>query len=400
MEKKDLDFILKVLQEIPADPIDVDWYAVMGYLELNRVTVSFYNSAVRLGIELPPRVKRKCVNMLAYQKARNTVMSEWAERISAELCKQGVQHAFLKGSILANYKFQMFDPKLQAIKYYPMTAEHGRLYSDGERTSNDIDILINQKNITKLHQILTALGFEQGYWDFNKNCFCALSRAEILSRRMNRGETAPYILQLDNNFLNFIEIDINFSLDHLPGGNDCSGGDAVENFLSDVKKYDEKLYGLEETKFFVHLLLHQYKESTVYSMVRRGKDTELYKYLDIYLFLRKGLVHFGNLVKIARGLNLEAECFCVIHTAMEIFDKLKYDKAFIFLMMAAPQDFKRKLEVADPENEGKRYYWLKPLRERMTTLNGSQFLYDCPTCPRPTPEAIINASREGGDGND
>ena len=370
MTKQDLDFILKVLQDESANSGDADWYSVMGYLELNRVSGPFYNNAVKLGIELPPQVKRKCANTLAYQKARNAAMSEWAERIGAGLCKQGIKHAFLKGAILSKYKIHRLDMTGQLNPMWkPHTALYEeRLYTDGERTSNDIDILIDQKDISKLSAILSALGFGQGYWDFNLNCFCALSRAEIVSRRMNRGETAPYILKLENGIIDFIEVDINFSLDHLPGG------DSVAYFLSDAQKYGGKLYGLEGTKFFLHLLLHQYKESTVYSMVRRGKDTELYKYLDIYLYIKKGLPDYERLEKLITDLDLETECFYVLHNAVEIFYNLRNDIQLVNFLKRAPRDFKYTGEVSDPENKGKRYCWTKPLRERMTTLNGAPFL--------------------------
>lgn len=71
-------------------------------------------------------------------------------------------------------------------------------YGDGERISNDIDILIEQEDISSVSTLLKSMGFTQGYYDFLENNIVPLSRAEVLSRRMNRGETAPFILKTEN----------------------------------------------------------------------------------------------------------------------------------------------------------------------------------------------------------
>ena len=83
-------------------------------------------------------------------------------------------------------------------------------YPKGYRTSNDIDLLVNPKSISKIEKILLSEGFKQG--NVRNGSFIAASRSEILSSKMLRGETVPFIKQVDLPFMKYLEIDINFSM--------------------------------------------------------------------------------------------------------------------------------------------------------------------------------------------
>ena len=139
---------------------------------------------------------------------------------------------------------------------------------------------------------------------------------------MNRGETAPYLLMTEDPLLPFVEVDVNFSLHNLPGDKD------VDGFLENTKIING-VRTLEQNKFFLHLLAHQYKEISLYDMWRRNKNQSLYKFLDIYLFLKNGLVSYGELYGYCQKENIRQICCSTIADVVSIFESLKEKRALV-----------------------------------------------------------------------
>jgi hypothetical protein len=363
MKKSDLNFVLNVLQEKKSAkvPPQTDWYNVLGFLELHRISGPFYHAAKKLNITLPQQVLRKLKSVIYVQAQRNQKLHMYASKLSDGLREREIKHAFLKGSILNN-AYLYYDGLVSPHAYLREGNEYGikaKIYEPGDRISNDIDILIAPESITQTDKVLKELGFTQGYWDFYKDNIVPLSRHEIISRRMNRGETAPYLQKSETAVLPFIEIDVNFSLDYLPTGNE----DLSSVMLDSIRHHSNGLHSMSILFFFIHLLLHQYKEMTVLSMVKRNKDTELYKYLDIYKIVKAGLIEWQRFLATIRKYGIETECLSVLKNTTEIFDTLKID------LPDGAQSF-----VIDPENNNKKYGWTKPIRERLLYFNSARFL--------------------------
>lgn len=93
-------------------------------------------------------------------------------------------------------------------------------YPDGYRTSNDVNLLVMPKDVTTIGNLLSASGFKQG--NVRNGEFIPATRQEIIASKMMRGETVPYIKEVDLHFMKFFELDINFSLDYKNGNGDVS----------------------------------------------------------------------------------------------------------------------------------------------------------------------------------
>ena len=210
MRESDFKYILSVLQGEDTKSKPTDWYSILGFLEFHRVAVYFYNRALELGIALPEQIAKKLYESYDEQKMICQKKSKYIELISSALEKSHVNYAFLKGSVLQDRNFQQLSNEYFSSRRYP---QHYKIYKQGERNSNDIDILVSQKNLFKIGEVLRGLGFQQGRYDYKSGKFIAFSRQEILTRRMNRGETAPYVLVTGDPLLPFVEVDLNFSLD-------------------------------------------------------------------------------------------------------------------------------------------------------------------------------------------
>ena len=377
--KSELRYIMNVLQEKPSMPDkEFDWYYILGFLELNKIGGYFFNKTKQFHQLLPQSVERKLSQTLKMQSARNAFMREYIQDICNELRCKKIRYAFLKGSVLSNTNFRFSEKSFNCMALSKYSLQTYKLqsdepfYKDGERISNDIDLLVEQKDISTLSEILKGIGFVQGYYNFREGKIVPLSRAEILSRRMNRGETAPFILKTENTIVPFIEVDINFSLDYLPN----SHGEMLHSILKDSISYAGKIKdgirSLQADDFFLHLVMHQYKESILYSMVQRNKDSELYKLLDMYLFIKKGYIELSNLYNKIRKYDLDKPVYSVMKEVSEVFnDFLFSDYEYMF----RTDNYKNADEVIDPPT-GKKYIWGNSLAERLEHFGKEQFLHE------------------------
>lgn len=371
----ELNFVLDVLQDKPSIPEkSLDWYWILGFLELNKIGGHFFNKTKELDIKIPQSAERKLSQILKMQSERNRFMRKYIQDISDELRYEKIWFAFLKGSVLSNTNFRFSEKSFSCMalsedmeqKYRRQAGEP--FYGEGERVSNDIDLLVEQKDISAISEVLKNMGFVQGYYDFRESKIVPLPRAEILSRRMNRGETAPFVVATDHPLVSFIEVDINFSLDYLPNSHE----DMLHAILKDSLCYAGNISGgirsLCADDFFLHLIMHQYKESVLYSMVQRSKDTELYKLLDIYLFIKKGYIELSGLYNKVKKYGLEQPVYSVMCSISELFSDFHFSD---YVSMFRPKDGAD--EVIDPPT-GRKFVWEKPLSERINFFDKERFL--------------------------
>ena len=170
------------------------------------------------------------------------------------LDRSNIPYAFLKGAYLCAW------------------------YPRGYRTSNDIDILVSPRDVGKMTSLLKGLGFEQGY--IKNGEFIAASREQIIRARMTRGETVPFIKEVNMPYMRFLEVDLNFSLDYKNGS-----AEDIEKMLGSARTVEIgacKVHTLDSIDFILHLCAHLYKEATTLFWVETKRDMTFYKYCDIY----------------------------------------------------------------------------------------------------------------------
>lgn len=124
---------------------------------------------------------------------------------------------------------------------------------------------------------------------------------------MMRGETVPYIKEVDLPQMQFLEVDINFSLDYKSGDTNL-----LEEMLQNTVVEDAagvRVRTLRQDDFFVHLCAHLYKEATTLPWVDMMRDMTLYKYCDIYMLLNSATKEcVDSLFDRAKELGMEKVC--------------------------------------------------------------------------------------------
>lgn len=190
-------------------------------------------------------------------------------------------------------------------------------YPDGYRTSNDVDLLVLPKDVTTVGNRLSYVGFKQGY--IRNGEFVPATRQEIIESKMMRGETVPFIKEVNLPFLRYFEVDINFSLDYKNGNSDT-----LEEMLSNFCfKHEKEIYipTLSGPDFFIHLCAHLYKEATTLPWIEMHRDMTLYKYCDIYMLLSERTdYHIQKIFERARTLDMSKVCAYAILETIDLFD--------------------------------------------------------------------------------
>ena len=221
-------------------------------------------------------------------------------------------------------------------------------YPDGYRTSNDVDLLVLPKDVTSIGHLLSSAGFMQG--NIRNGEFVSATRQEIIESKMMRGETVPYIKEVNLPFMKFFEVDINFSLDYKNGT-----GDTLSDMLSNVCIKNEKelsIPTLDNADFFIHLCAHLYKEATTLPWIEMHRDMTLYKYCDIYMLLSE-MTEAEIQKNFARATELGMEKVCE-YTVLETMGLFDMDNPFAYgianvvleddpdfcLIVASPKDKK------------------------------------------------------------
>lgn len=310
---------------------ELDYPYILGHLLFHRVGgVAFY---VLKQCDLLAKVNREFRNVLqtiyrdACQKADSYVKS--MEDLAEILKEFNSPYAVLKGALLVS------------------------IYERGLRTSNDFDILLQAKNITELSNLLKENGFVQGH--IRSGEFKAASRSEIIMSRMNRGETVPFIKEINLPSMKYCEIDLNFSLDFQAKQYEAVLSKMLSNTKPNIKLANENLQTLDLADFLIHLCAHLYKEATVINWVKMGRDISLYKYIDIYLFIHMYMdnAYAERLAQRIKAYGLEKECYYAFYYTKELLnvDNMNLDK---LLTQIKPTNTVFMKQIIDPAN-GKIY---------------------------------------------
>lgn len=361
MQTTDLKRVIAILCGKSCDCSNLDWYAVLGFLQLNRISGRFYQIACKQGLQVPARVTAQLQRTAEYQAERNRKTVFWLKKISCALERKKIPYAVLKGNVLLHADIRAKKP----------FGEVRPMYAVEERASNDIDLLVLPQDVGKTESVLSECGFVQGYFDATTDNVRPVSRREILECRMNRGETVPFQRILKCEQLRHVEVDINYSLDYLPTGM----VEIVEKMINRTELYPMReggtLRSLEISDFVIHLILHQYKEMRVYSMVMRGKDLEFYKLLDIYLMLQE--VPHEALFHRIKEYGIEEQAAVVLKTLADIFEDVQLEGG---LKDLANNSFLQEELVLDPTQNNRSYVWKENSLEKLRRFDHTGMLVE------------------------
>lgn len=308
--------------------------AVLGHLLYNRMGGIAYHMMTQT--ETVGYTSREFRNTLRdtwlLGKEKNESYARGRAFVSEILEESGAEYALLKGAYLCDR------------------------YPPGCRTANDIDVLTEGKWITQIGDALRGAGFQQGY--LRNGVFHPASRREILHTKMTRGETVPYFLEVNFPKMQYLEVDLNFSLDYKN-----TTGMALPAFISASEKRDSYRI-LSAPHFLLHLCTHLYKEATTYPWIQMQRDMSLYKFCDLYLLLYEyTLKDYNLLLDEARKYALTTQCYYALEM-MRCLLQLEDPMLLGFLARVCPEDPDVLEQVIAPAEKREYQYIEKDVQKR------------------------------------
>ena len=250
---------------------------------------------------------------------------------------------FMKNLSYISYIFKNADFEYALLKGAFLISS---VYAPGCRLSNDIDVLVRSKDVSKIQGILIKNGFIQGQFDPKNKHIVPANRRDIIEAKINFGETIPFIKICGEHPL---VLDINFSLDFKPDKEGKVDMMLEKSVKHHIGKYD--FLTLNEVDFLIHLSCHLYKEATTFDWVQWRRDLELYKFSDINVIMHKYGTesYFSSLASRIKELNLEKECYYTFENSSLIYPALSEIDGFIKLKEAiAPKDLTYLKQITHP----------------------------------------------------
>ena len=318
--------------------IDFATPSVLGHIFFNRMQGIAYDTLKRNG--LLSKVNREFRNSLGAAYDQNVQKNE----------------SCLKCVVMLSELLAPCDCKVAMLKGAYLCAH----YPDGYRTSNDVDLLVLPKDVTTIGNLLFSAGFKQG--NIRNGKFTPATRQEIIESKMMRGETVPYIKEVNLPFMKFFEVDINFSLDYKNGNEDI-----LADMLSNVCIKNEKelsIPTLDDADFFIHLCAHLYKEATTLPWIEMRRDMTLYKYCDIYILLSEMTeAQVQRVFARAAELGMKKICAYTVLETMGLFD-MNNPFAYEIAQFAIEDEPDFCLKVVSPKDKKMLMYQTNDVTER------------------------------------
>lgn len=158
-----------------------------------------------------------------YGRERNQSFTSCKKEIARQMDSENIKYAALKGAYLTE------------------------LYPEGTRTSNDLDILILREDVSKVTELLKKDGFVQGF--IRNEQIVPATRSEIVNAMLHRGETIPFVKEINQPAMKFSEIDVNLSLNGKADIQQTVEKKMLEHRVRMQGNSEEELYILESVDF-------------------------------------------------------------------------------------------------------------------------------------------------------
>lgn len=286
-EKEKLEALLKE---------QIDWIWVVGQLMRHRLVGYFHNNIGRDYRATSSHIKKDFILLSKDYEIINRTNLSVVSEIFEELGKRGVQVAGLKGLV------------------YNMS-----IYPLGVRRSNDIDLLVKEKDLKIFDVVMREFGFIQ-----TLDGSTEATKKQKLVQIMNYHDLVPYIKKIDNEIVESIKVDVNFQFD-------TKDNEVTEEIMKyGFQNYSKEgfcIQGLRWETHLAHLCVHFYREASNSLWVDTGRDLDMYKIIDIENTIRQfseeQMVFWVDVVK---KFGLEKPCFFTLYYLNEFYTNEIYER--------------------------------------------------------------------------
>ena len=322
------------IQELIKTP-GINWYEFLGITMINRVNGVVYKN-IKDMYDVPRYVDYFMKMAYLEQKERTRIHREEIIKVSELFEKNNIRHAFLKGAVLNTI-----------------------IYNPGDRISNDTDVMINIEDTDKAVELLKQEGYIQG--EVKNGILVPATKKEILFARLNTYELVPMNKPVDDRYLPFHELDINYRL-----GNDSSQEEAIK-LLERTEIINGNGYGIRSLpleEFLIFLCIHHYREAVMIFKIAYCDDLTLYKYMDIHFLLSlfESRINWGLFKDKAKMMNRIKDVYYTLYTTEQLYPETISEEK---LNMFKPEDISYLNEYRGRDNSDEVYTWKQDFAHRV-----------------------------------
>lgn len=295
----------KIIEEIRNCEIEKE---LLPYLFHHRLICHFYAliASKNMMLFLNKESWRIINRYVVYEQLKSKEYFQEIKILCNELNEMNVKYALIKGGHLCSFLYERQDGLIQ-------------------RSFNDIDILVDRKDIKCIGSLLESHGYFKGEYSPELNELREYSRIEAVQFLMTSHQSAPYIKNSKFGSLckgDILIVDVNFSI--FEGGKRIDPISTRELLGHTIKRrtlYGDIYYSLSPEHDLLQLLFHIYKD-TKYELKRENNEQLLiYGLIDIYRYIKKNgkYIKWDYFYEIVKAVKVE----------MEICWILKYIKNWI-----------------------------------------------------------------------
>lgn len=277
---------------------ELDWCLIMGQLANHRLASYFYFGLTYMQRKRMPKEMRRLMGFLVEAQEQESI-SKYKEfsKISLAFEKNNVKYSALKGLLFC-----------------------ADFYELAERRSNDMDIMILEKDIEKVDEILRGFGYIQSLRPNGK--LVEATRKEKMLQRLKYHDLIPYMKEDETGFF---ELDINFRFDDKDNDID------EEIFGYGTVTYNNhgvSVCGLPFNTHLMFLCIHFYREATNTLWTSTKRDILLYKVIDIINCI---ITHYEELnvdewCQMVQYYNISHKCYYAFNVISQIYTNDKVNR--------------------------------------------------------------------------
>lgn len=157
------------------------------------------------------------------------------------------------------------------------------------RYSNDVDILVQEKDLSAISSLLEKHDLEQRIFNYDTAKFEPASKQQKIFHRMTTHELLPFLLYDEvNPDFPYLEVDIQFDI--------FNRAKNLRQYFDHSKLFEQlcdtptslgTMTILRPEYNILQLASHLYQDATRLISIKKGKDLELIRFLDIYEFVNQ-----------------------------------------------------------------------------------------------------------------
>lgn len=234
------------------------------------------------------------------------------------------------------------------------------------RRSDDIDVIINREDYTKVKEILNLYGYVQGIFNSTTKKVKRFSRQQELFYLSYTQQSAPFLKETGDSLIPVANLDLNFQI-YWNENNAWDISQLLDNSQIFIYK-DYKFKTFQDEYMLLHMCLHAYFDMNSVYILYKDYAYRLKYFADIYGFIKRCKISWDKFHSICVNYKVEKYIMYILYYTAFIF---KDESLLTITGLEMPsEDFLNRFGL---DNEGF-FIWKEDFMDRLFCTDRSRLL--------------------------